>query len=424
MPNSSNGRAPRRQDDEQSFSFNTAQTRAASPEARQTSHAAFRSIKITQEGNDEATKTGPSASPSRSSGQVIRRTAPSSRTQERAPSSSNTLTRRFQPLDDFASSSARASNPIQQPTGHNLARRAGDSPTSPIGGGVRRTPIGSSSPPSSRSPPGSKLLTLRSRNPALAAQQNQRNRAAKSAGQQAQNQQRRRRRASASTDEDESDGRYSDDDLESWGSGLKDPVPVESDYEPTPLSLSDLRADWPTTPMSQLGLVEGVESAVRFLGRRFPHGHSTTVELGAALYQGQVVEFRNQQERDEATEVARDIARDDKATLLERQAAGTVPKQLITQQTKEREVEIRPLWEGQKAELAQKMIKGQYVLRDSETETGASTMVQAVLAGLRNNGSYTKRQHEKFVGMMMENLGARISEKDRRAIDGQQKQLL
>jgi hypothetical protein len=118
-----------------------------------------------------------------------------------------------------------------------------------------------------------------------------------------------RQAASAAVEEDEPTAAS---EVEDYISTVVDrPVNATTSLPHTPgkdLSDEELRKDWPPTPLSGAGLVEGVQQRIEWLAHRLPHGYHTPRQLALNYTNGYFTRFESAAERDEVLKISQDFA--------------------------------------------------------------------------------------------------------------------
>lgn len=112
-------------------------------------------------------------------------------------------------------------------------------------------------------------------------------------------------------DDDDEDGDLTPEEAAEWGvRDISDQGPQEDVvYEPVPISMQDLRKDWPPIPTSSdLAMTESVDEKLTWLARRTGMEYVPPGELATRLFEGEIVLFETEEEKAVGLELARQMA--------------------------------------------------------------------------------------------------------------------
>ncbi|KAJ9610581.1 hypothetical protein H2200_005358 [Cladophialophora chaetospira] len=153
------------------------------------------------------------------------------------------------------------------------------------------------------------------------------------------------------------------------------------------LTASELRKDWPNTPLTNAGLVESVQQRIEWLAHRLPHGYQTPNQLAMHYARGNLTRFESVQERDEVLPIAR--------TLAQRWADRDTEKAGGSGEVQPENMEFDSLVdrEGERAGLADTWVKGTY----PEVQDLKVPFLNQIVRNLNNNGSVTSGKTEQFM---------------------------
>jgi hypothetical protein len=147
--------------------------------------------------------------------------------------------------------------------------------------------------------------------------------------------------------------------------------------------------------------LEAVESKLSFLANRRAHDFMEPQELAKRLMKGEVMEFKDEAEREEVTRIAEEM--ESKRVRLIGERRGEV--------IEARGMEVGSFKAGEKQEVVDKVIRGLY-----KEGKGKEGLLGEVMRGLVNNGSYRGKDSETF----LRKVEALIA-KPKKAAAGQQK---
>lgn len=79
-------------------------------------------------------------------------------------------------------------------------------------------------------------------------------------------------------------------------------------YNPTRLTLDDLKSDWPNTPLSTSGMTESVIQKVQWLARRLPHGYQSPEQIAEHYLKGNLTRFESEEEKKTVLKLAAELS--------------------------------------------------------------------------------------------------------------------
>lgn len=79
-------------------------------------------------------------------------------------------------------------------------------------------------------------------------------------------------------------------------------------YNPTRLTLDDLKSDWPNTLLSTSGMTESVVQKVQWLARRLPHGYQSPEQIAEHYLKGNLTRFESEEERKTVLQLAAELS--------------------------------------------------------------------------------------------------------------------
>lgn len=126
----------------------------------------------------------------------------------------------------------------------------------------------------------------------------------------------RRRRLAPRQEEDEGEREQMEQDVDEYIEKHIDPPPNPTEflpYDPTKLSLEDLKADWPNTPLSTSGMTESVVQKIEWLARRLPHGYQSPEQIAEHYLKGNLTRFESDEERETVIKLASKMSAKTKA---------------------------------------------------------------------------------------------------------------
>lgn len=159
------------------------------------------------------------------------------------------------------------------------------------------------------------------------------------------------------------------------------------------MSIDELRADWPNTPLSATGLTESVQQRIEWLAHRIPHGYETTGQLAERYYKGYFTRFESEQEKDEVLARAAEMARARADQITERKHVEVEPIDMSFE-----DVVSRP---GERHGLADKFVQGKY----PELEKQKMPFLDQIARNLNNNATYKGGETEQFMQAVQKLMG-------------------
>ena len=170
------------------------------------------------------------------------------------------------------------------------------------------------------------------------------------------------------------------------------PNPTEPlPYNPTKMSLEDLRADWPNTAMTASGMTESVVQKVQWLTRRLPHGYQYPEQIAEHYLKGNLTRFESEEEKQLVLKIAAEMSA---KTKLESEE-GTLhkhesPRFQIVEDSAFTSMTDKS---SEKGYLMQTGVKGDY----GEVAKQRYSFMQNAARMLNNNGSYGPVQMQRVL---------------------------
>jgi hypothetical protein len=158
------------------------------------------------------------------------------------------------------------------------------------------------------------------------------------------------------------------------------PVP----YEPVGYTPEKLKDEWPGIILGPQAMIENVEGKLSFLAGRLPGDYVVPQELAKRLQKGELVEFKDEEEKIEVVKLADERAKARAEKLSERQ--GVVVEAV--------RMEVQGFADREKKEVTDKLVKGLYKKGDEGKDGG---LVGEVMRNLVNNGTYKGADSEMFM---------------------------
>ncbi|KIY03587.1 uncharacterized protein Z520_00278 [Fonsecaea multimorphosa CBS 102226] len=156
-------------------------------------------------------------------------------------------------------------------------------------------------------------------------------------------------------------------------------VPGES------LSVTELRKDWPNTPLSNSGLVESVQQRIEWLAHRIPHGYQTPGQLAEWYTKGYFTRFESEAEKEEVLKIAQEMAKVEADKETEKNNVETQPKDMDFD-----DVVSRP---GEHKGLADTYVRGVY----PEVKKQKMPFLDQIVRNLNNNATFPHGKTEQFM---------------------------
>lgn len=165
-------------------------------------------------------------------------------------------------------------------------------------------------------------------------------------------------------------------------------------YSPAEQTVTELRKDWPDTPLSASGLSEGVVQKLRWLAKDLPHGYWTPQQIAERFVEGGLVRFDNAEHKEKVmgrveTVLRQKLEREMKSDGREAIEAAVAESAAAVggfTALGQKEGEVKALVDG--------MVRGVY----PGLEKGQRPLLASVQRQLRNNGSYQAADTGKLVG--------------------------
>ncbi|KAL4969208.1 uncharacterized protein BDV14DRAFT_100743 [Aspergillus stella-maris] len=148
-------------------------------------------------------------------------------------------------------------------------------------------------------------------------------------------------------------------------------------YHPQPPSLQSLRETWPSLPTDIKATTAAITEKLSLLSARYPNGYTSPEFLGRQLYKMQYVQFKSEQEKAEALEVAKQFAQNRADRVSQKKGELREPASITFQ----------PLEDGARKSLVESLAQGVYPSVEA-TKPDQSPVVGEIMRNLRNNESY------------------------------------
>lgn len=149
---------------------------------------------------------------------------------------------------------------------------------------------------------------------------------------------------------------------------------------------TELRKDWPNTPLSNEGLIESVQQRIEWLAHRLPHGYQTPNQLAQHFKKGYLTRFESEAERDQVLPIAQTLAQQAADRFAEKHPGETVETwdmgfDDVVGRAREREG------------LANTWVRGVY----PEVAKQKFAFLEQIVRNLSNNPTVPKGKKEAFI---------------------------
>ncbi|KIW23534.1 uncharacterized protein PV07_11725 [Cladophialophora immunda] len=151
------------------------------------------------------------------------------------------------------------------------------------------------------------------------------------------------------------------------------------------LSVSELRKDWPNTPLSSSGLVETVQQRIEWLAHRLPHGYQTPGQLAEWYTKGYFTRFESESEKEEVLKLAQEMAK--------MEADKETEKTNVEAQPKDMEFDDVVSRAGERKGLAETYVRGVY----PEVKKQKMPFLDQIVRNLNNNATFPHGKTEQFM---------------------------
>lgn len=159
------------------------------------------------------------------------------------------------------------------------------------------------------------------------------------------------------------------------------------------MSHSDLRMDWPPTPLSSAGLTESVQQRIEWLAHRIPHGYHTPMQLAERYSKGYFTRFESKEEKEKVLELASQLAREKADKYTEKKGEEVQPEDMAFEGVASRKVE--------RDGLADRYVRGKYPV----VEKQKMPFLDQIVRNLNNNGTYQTAKTEMFMQTVQKLMG-------------------
>ncbi|EXJ67348.1 uncharacterized protein A1O5_09361 [Cladophialophora psammophila CBS 110553] len=151
------------------------------------------------------------------------------------------------------------------------------------------------------------------------------------------------------------------------------------------LSVSELRKDWPNTPLSNSGLVESVQQRIEWLAHRIPHGYQTPGQLAEWYTKGYFTRFESESEKEEVLKLAQEMARAEADKETEKTNVEVQPKDMEFDDVVTRAAERKG--------LADTYVRGVY----PDVKKQKMPFLDQIVRNLNNNATFPHGKTEQFM---------------------------
>lgn len=153
------------------------------------------------------------------------------------------------------------------------------------------------------------------------------------------------------------------------------PEPVQ--YNPQDPTFSTVKETWPSFPSDAQASSVGILQKLSSISERYPNGYVPPHELGRQLYRGQKVQFFNEEEKQEALEEAKRLARQRADKLSQKKGELIEPEEVI----------FEPINADHQKALVQSLAQGIYPKPQSQQEN-KHPVVSKIMNNLGSNQTY------------------------------------
>ncbi|OJD13553.1 hypothetical protein AJ78_06013 [Emergomyces pasteurianus Ep9510] len=176
------------------------------------------------------------------------------------------------------------------------------------------------------------------------------------------------------------------DFLEQWERDR--PKPVR--YNPHGYNIDNLQRTWPTLPMGETGPKEALHERLAWMSERYPNGFEPTDLLAQRIHKGKWTYFYNEEEKNEAVELAQKMATERADKLTDRKGSLVQPE----------DMSFLPINVTQKKQLVSRLVSGEYKSEQAKwvEEHGARhPVMKDVLRNLANNSTWQAPHKTQFL---------------------------
>lgn len=151
------------------------------------------------------------------------------------------------------------------------------------------------------------------------------------------------------------------------------------------MTIADLRADWPNTPLSTTGLTESVQQRIEWLAHRIPHGYQTPGQLAERYNKGLFTRFESEEEKEKVLALAAGIARSRADQESEKTGAEVAPQDMAFDDVVSRSADRQGLTDT--------YVRGKYPVVPKQK----MPFLDQIARNLNNNASYAPKKTEQFM---------------------------
>ncbi|OAL34002.1 hypothetical protein AYO20_06650 [Fonsecaea nubica] len=151
------------------------------------------------------------------------------------------------------------------------------------------------------------------------------------------------------------------------------------------LSVTELRKDWPNTPLTNSGLVESVQQRIEWLAHRIPHGYQTPGQLAEWYTKGYFTRFESEAEKEEVLKLAQEVAKLEADKETEKTNVEVQPKDMAFEDVVARAAERKG--------LADTYARGVY----PEVKKQKMPFLDQIVRNLNNNATFPHGKTEQFM---------------------------
>ncbi|EGE81720.1 hypothetical protein BDDG_04663 [Blastomyces dermatitidis ATCC 18188] len=181
--------------------------------------------------------------------------------------------------------------------------------------------------------------------------------------------------------------------LEQWERDR--PKPVR--YNPHGYNIDNLQRTWPALPMGTTGPKEALHERLAWMSERYPNGFEPTDLLAQRIHKGKWTYFYNEEEKNEAVELAQKMAAERADKLTDRKGSLVQPE----------DMSFQPIDETQKMQLVSRLVSGEYKSEQAQwvKEHGARhPVMKDVLRNLANNSTWQSSHKTQFLETLSKSL--------------------
>ncbi|KAH0848401.1 hypothetical protein FOPE_02338 [Fonsecaea pedrosoi] len=164
------------------------------------------------------------------------------------------------------------------------------------------------------------------------------------------------------------------------------------------LSVTELRKDWPNTPLTNSGLVESVQQRIEWLAHRIPHGYQTPGQLAEWYTKGYFTRFESEAEKEEVLKLAQEVAKLEADKETEKTNVEVQPKDVSFEDVVARAAERKG--------LADTYARGVY----PQVKKQKMPFLDQIVRNLNNNATFPHGKTEQFMQTVQKVIVSRAQE--------------